>query len=93
MVVSQVKNMEPIKFIYDVASIPRNFDARTKWPNLIQAVRNQGWCGSDWALTTTAVIGMTAKLPSFYNYIHTFIQKNIAFQQRSGMKTVSLFNA
>ncbi|ODM92974.1 putative peptidase C1-like protein F26E4.3 [Orchesella cincta] len=50
-----VKNMEPIKFVYDESSIPDNFDARTKWPNLIHPIQDQVWCGSDWAFTTTAI--------------------------------------
>lgn len=49
--------MEPIKYVYDETSIPTNFDARTKWPSKIHPVQNQGWCGSDWAFTTSAITG------------------------------------
>ncbi|CAG7731847.1 unnamed protein product [Allacma fusca] len=50
-----VKNMEPIKYVYDESTLPREFDARDNWRGLIQPVKDQGWCGSDWAMTTTTI--------------------------------------
>jgi hypothetical protein len=41
--------------VYDPRRIPRSFDARNKWPRLIEGVRDQGWCGSSWALSTASV--------------------------------------
>uniref|UniRef100_A0A914YGW6 Peptidase C1A papain C-terminal domain-containing protein n=1 Tax=Panagrolaimus superbus TaxID=310955 RepID=A0A914YGW6_9BILA len=32
--------------------LPQSFDARDKWPGLIHGVRDQGDCGSSWALST-----------------------------------------
>ena len=49
--------MEPIKYVYDESTLPRQFDARDNWRGFIQPVKDQGWCGSDWALTTTTITG------------------------------------
>jgi len=40
------------------ASIPTSFDARSQWPkcNLIPFIRDQGQCGSCWAVATTGVM-------------------------------------
>jgi cathepsin B len=40
------------------ASIPASFDARSQWPkcNLIPFIRDQGQCGSCWAVATTSVM-------------------------------------
>ncbi|XP_078677123.1 tubulointerstitial nephritis antigen-like [Branchiostoma floridae x Branchiostoma belcheri] len=37
-------------------NIPEFFDARSRWPGLIQDVRDQGNCGASWAFSTTAVL-------------------------------------
>ncbi|CAH1254878.1 TINAGL1 [Branchiostoma lanceolatum] len=37
-------------------SLPELFDARRRWPGLIQDVRDQGNCGASWAFSTTAVL-------------------------------------
>lgn len=36
-------------------NLPREFDARTKWPNDIAPVQDQGWCGASWAVSTADV--------------------------------------
>lgn len=51
-----VKSMEPIKYVYDESALPRKFDASENWRGLIQSIKNQGWCGSDYAMSTLAVI-------------------------------------
>ncbi|GAV08897.1 hypothetical protein RvY_18523 [Ramazzottius varieornatus] len=40
-----------------VKNIPKSFDARTRWPNCpsISEIRDQGSCGSCWALSTAEV--------------------------------------
>merc|ERR1719346_257642 len=38
-------------------STPRNFDARKKWPGLIQPVPSSQHCGSCWASTAADVLG------------------------------------
>ncbi|PSN45620.1 putative peptidase C1-like protein F26E4.3 [Blattella germanica] len=50
-----VMNMQPVTPIYDPRSLPRSFDARNKWPAWVEGIKDQGWCGSSWALSTTAV--------------------------------------
>ena len=35
------------------AALPANFDARTKWPNYIHAIRDQQSCGSNWAFAAS----------------------------------------
>ncbi|XP_055333503.1 uncharacterized peptidase C1-like protein F26E4.3 [Paramacrobiotus metropolitanus] len=35
--------------------LPDNFDARLKWPGLIQEIRDQGNCAVSWAFSTAAV--------------------------------------
>lgn len=36
------------------ATIPASFDAREKWPECIQPIRDQGSCGSCWAFATAS---------------------------------------
>lgn len=36
--------------------LPASFDARTKWPDYIHPVRDQGDCGSSWAFSTTCTL-------------------------------------
>ena len=52
---SQVMKMQPVTPIYDPGRLPRSFDARTKWPDLVEGIRDQGWCGASWALSTASV--------------------------------------
>lgn len=37
----------------DYLSVPSTFDARTEWPACVSAIRNQGSCGSNWAISAT----------------------------------------
>ncbi|KOB69012.1 Tubulointerstitial nephritis antigen, partial [Operophtera brumata] len=46
--------MYPIIYDKDI-DYPTDFDARKRWPSYITPVRDQGWCGSDWAITLTGV--------------------------------------
>ncbi|XP_066999671.2 uncharacterized peptidase C1-like protein F26E4.3 [Anabrus simplex] len=52
-----VMRMRPILKHYDRSRLPRSFDARTKpeWRGYIHPIRDQGWCGSSWAVSTAAV--------------------------------------
>ena len=47
--------MLPINPIYDRSSLPREFDARSRWPGKISPPKDQGWCGASWAFSTVAV--------------------------------------
>lgn len=49
-----VSRMTEVKTEIDVP-LPESFDARDKWPGLIEKVMDQGNCGSSWAFSTTAV--------------------------------------
>ncbi|XP_058054354.1 uncharacterized peptidase C1-like protein F26E4.3 isoform X1 [Anopheles bellator] len=35
--------------------LPSQFDASEHWPGLINGARDQGWCGSSWAFSTTTM--------------------------------------
>ncbi|XP_039271259.2 tubulointerstitial nephritis antigen-like [Styela clava] len=49
-----VRNMTGIK-IYVSEELPKEFDARLRWPSYILPPRDQGNCGSSWAFSTTSV--------------------------------------
>lgn len=52
----KVKAMSKLSSRDVVGALPRAFDAREQWGNgMISAVRDQGWCGSSWAVSTAAV--------------------------------------
>ncbi|CAG9570636.1 unnamed protein product [Danaus chrysippus] len=50
----ETRRMGPIRYDKDIP-YPRDFDARRRWPNFISPVVDQGWCGSDWAVTIATV--------------------------------------
>lgn len=50
-----VIHIQSIKRIYDPAKLPKSFEAENKWPAFLSTIRDQGWCGSSWAISTTAV--------------------------------------
>lgn len=47
--------MNSVRRIYDPESLPREFDARTRWRRQISGVDDQGWCGASWAISTAQV--------------------------------------
>lgn len=52
----RVKAMSKIRSSRDGQALPREFNAQHEWSEgMITAVRDQGWCGSSWALSTAAV--------------------------------------
>jgi len=44
------------------ADVPDSFDARTHWPGLIHAIRDQQRCGSCWAFSATEVLSDRASI-------------------------------
>lgn len=50
-----VYRMHSVRRIYDPESLPREFDARSRWPREISDVNDQGWCGASWAVSTARV--------------------------------------
>ncbi|WKX92678.1 hypothetical protein Q1695_010592 [Nippostrongylus brasiliensis] len=48
-----VQNMNEI--VMKPRELPTHFDARDKWPGFIHDVRDQGDCGSSWAVSTTTI--------------------------------------
>ncbi|KAF7277988.1 hypothetical protein GWI33_008984 [Rhynchophorus ferrugineus] len=51
----QVMLMNSVKRYYDPHLLPIQFDSATNWPRFIFGIRDQGWCGSSWAISTAAV--------------------------------------
>jgi hypothetical protein len=47
--------MAAIRFKYDERALPRDFDSRSKWPEISQTILDQGWCGASWAFSTASV--------------------------------------
>lgn len=43
----------PLHPVYDPKSMPRAFNAMNNWDGQLSKIRDQGWCGSSWAITTT----------------------------------------
>lgn len=52
---NSVYRMNSVRRIYDPESLPREFDARTRWRRQISGVDDQGWCGASWAISTAQV--------------------------------------
>jgi len=52
-----ITQMFPVTKIFDPLLLPRTFDAREKreWAGRIGPVRDQGWCGASWAISTADV--------------------------------------
>ncbi|XP_074042545.1 secreted Wg-interacting molecule [Leptinotarsa decemlineata] len=50
-----VMRMNSVRRMYDPNALPREFDSEEIWPGYISGIRDQGWCGSSWALSTAAV--------------------------------------
>ncbi|EYB89217.1 hypothetical protein Y032_0234g3133 [Ancylostoma ceylanicum] len=48
-----VQNMNEI--VIKPRELPPHFDAREKWPGMIHEVRDQGDCGSSWAVSTSTI--------------------------------------
>jgi C1A family cysteine protease len=57
-----VQNMNEI--LIKPRELPASFDARTKWPDYIHPIRDQGDCGSSWAFSTTCKSSPTLFLVS-----------------------------
>ncbi|XP_059055835.1 uncharacterized peptidase C1-like protein F26E4.3 [Achroia grisella] len=52
---AETKRMGAIRYDKNIA-YPRDFDSRSYWPGYISPVIDQGWCGSDWAVTIATVV-------------------------------------
>lgn len=50
-----VYKVNPVRRIYDPDDLPKAFDSRSKWPRNISGIRDQGWCGASWAVSTVDV--------------------------------------
>ncbi|XP_076175124.1 putative peptidase C1-like protein F26E4.3 [Ptiloglossa arizonensis] len=50
-----VHKMNSVRRIYEPDSLPREFDARNRWPRDISDVEDQGWCAASWAISTVRV--------------------------------------
>ncbi|XP_041968031.1 tubulointerstitial nephritis antigen-like [Aricia agestis] len=51
---AETQRMVPIRYEKDIA-YPNNFDSRTRWPQFISPIVDQGWCGSDWAVSIASI--------------------------------------
>ncbi|KAL5287928.1 TINAGL1 family protein [Megaselia abdita] len=43
------------KITHDSKNLPREFKADEKWPGLISAIEDQGWCASSWIVSATSM--------------------------------------
>ncbi|XP_046738484.1 tubulointerstitial nephritis antigen-like isoform X2 [Diprion similis] len=50
-----VTKMIPVRTVYDPTKLPKSFDSAEEWKGKIAGVRDQGWCGASWALSTVDV--------------------------------------
>lgn len=50
----ETRRLGAIRYDKDI-DYPTNFDARERWPRYISPVIDQGWCGSDWAVSIAGV--------------------------------------
>ncbi|XP_031845246.1 putative peptidase C1-like protein F26E4.3 [Nomia melanderi] len=50
-----VQKMNSVQRVYEPQSLPREFDARSRWPRDISGVEDQGWCGASWAISSARV--------------------------------------
>ncbi|XP_043252440.1 tubulointerstitial nephritis antigen-like [Colletes gigas] len=50
-----VHRMNPVRRIYEPDSLPREFDANSRWLDQITRVVDQGWCGASWAISAVQV--------------------------------------
>ena len=39
------------------SDLPRNFDARERWPGCVGPIRDQLYCGSCWAFASSGMLG------------------------------------
>ncbi|XP_050420957.1 tubulointerstitial nephritis antigen-like [Adelges cooleyi] len=51
----KILQMRPLKAAFRRESLPRAFDVRSKWPNLIARPLDQGWCAASWVISTVQV--------------------------------------
>jgi len=49
---------------FEVEDLPAEFDSRTQWPNYIHPIRDQGQCGSCWAVSAAEVFSDRAAIVS-----------------------------
>lgn len=49
----RVKSMS--KLSIKIEKLPRNFNSKDEWLGLVTEIRDQGWCGSSWAISTASV--------------------------------------
>ncbi|XP_014217447.1 uncharacterized peptidase C1-like protein F26E4.3 [Copidosoma floridanum] len=47
---------EPLRRAYNTEHLPREFDARVRWPDDVKPVSDQGWCGASWAVSSADVV-------------------------------------
>ncbi|CAH0596893.1 unnamed protein product [Chrysodeixis includens] len=51
----ETARLGPINLDKEIA-YPPHFDARTHWKNYISPIVDQGWCGSDWAVSLATIV-------------------------------------
>lgn len=50
----ETKRMNPIRYDKDI-HYDSHFDSRVRWPLFISPILDQGWCGSDWAVSIASI--------------------------------------
>lgn len=74
----------PLHPIYDPKSMPLSFNAMEYWNGKLTQIRDQGWCGASWAITTADIAsdkyGLLIVFVIYYTY--TYLLNNYLYNNK-----------